>query len=389
MCYQFFSRRIIMEEKKIKVAVIANGGRASCVVGNLLRDSNRNVEVIAVYDPDKTEMEYFCNKHQIKNAKFCSSSIEAINTPGVEWVMVFSPNAFHKQHILEAFAAGKHVFSEKPLATGIDDCKEIYLAHQKSDRLFATGFVLRYAPIYRKAKELLDSGKLGRLMSIEANENITPGHGGYIVCNWRRHTSVSGPHILEKCCHDLDLINWFCQSLPSQVASFGKQDFFTPANQELEDKYSRDRFLQWRDPHRATTPFSGDNDMKDNQVSIARYRNNVLVSFNATMCNAIPERRMVFHCTEGSMILELYSSTLKYRTLADDGEYVINYAGDGHGGGDDYIMKELYESMCTGIAPKCSGNEGLESAVFALALDQAAETGSIVDLEPVWQTLNR
>lgn len=378
-----------MEEKKINVAVIATGGRSSYVVGNLLRDSKHNVEVVAVFDPDQNEMEYFCNKHHITGAKLCSSSTEAINTPGVEWVMVFSPNAFHKEHILESFAAGKHVFSEKPLATTIEDCQEIYLAHQKSNRLFATGFVLRYAPIYRKAKEILDSGKLGRLMSIEANENIAPAHGGYIVCNWRRHTAVSGPHILEKCCHDLDLINWFCQSLPSQVASFGKQDFFIPANKDIEEKYSRERFLQWRDPHRATTPFSGDNDMKDTQVSIARYRNNILVSFNATMCNASPERRMLFHCSEGTMCLELYASTLKYRNLADDGEYTISYASDGHGGGDDYIMKELYETMCTGSLPKCSGSEGLDSAVFALALDKAAETNSMIDLEPIWKTLNR
>ena len=55
------------------------------------------------------------------------------------------------------------------------------------------------------------------------------------------------------------------------------------------------------------------------------------------------------------------------------------------------IMKELYEGpMCQEDAlPKCSGNEGLESAVFALGFDQAAREGKIIDLEPVWQKLNR
>lgn len=52
-------------------------------------------------------------------------------------------------------------------------------------------------------------------------------------------------------------------------------------------------------------------------------------------------------------------------------------------------MKELYDTMTNGTAPKCSGNEGLESAVFALALDQAARTGQVVDLEPVWKSLGR
>ncbi len=378
-----------MSEKTINVAVIANGGRARCVVRHLLADAKGAVKVAAIFDPDKAAMDRFCEDLKIEGAVKCNSSVEAINTPGIEWVMVFSPNVYHKQHVLEAFAAGKHVFSEKPLATTIEDCQEIFDAHQKSGKLFATGFVLRYAPIYRKAKELLESGKFGRIMTIEANENITPSHGGYIVCNWRRHSAVSGPHILEKCCHDLDLINWFCGSLPSKVASFGKQDFFIPANQCIEDKVGIDKFFAWPDPHREGTPFCGDNDMKDNQICIAHYRNNILVSFCATMSNAIPERRMVFHCTEGTVSLELYNRTLKYRTIDDNLEHSILFTGDGHGGGDDFIMKELFDTMSNGTLPKCSGSEGLESAVFALALDKAAENVSVVDLEPVWKKLNR
>ena len=49
------------------------------------------------------------------------------------------------------------------------------------------------------------------------------------------------------------------------------------------------------------------------------------------------------------------------------------------------LMKELYDTMQNGTAPACSGNEGLDSAVFALAIDRAAQTGSMVDLEPIWK----
>jgi hypothetical protein len=52
-------------------------------------------------------------------------------------------------------------------------------------------------------------------------------------------------------------------------------------------------------------------------------------------------------------------------------------------------MKELYDSMANGTEPKCSGNEGLQSAVYALALEEAANTGKVFDLEPVWKTLGR
>ena len=375
--------------QKIGVAVVGTGNRGRGVVGRLLKDSNHNVRVAAVYDPDAAEMDFACEKWNEPDALRCKSSQEAVSAPGVDWVMVFSPNAFHKQHILEGFAAGKNVFSEKPLATSIEDCKAIYDAWKTSGRVFATGFVLRYANIYRKAKELLDSGRFGRILTIEANEHIRPGHGGYIMCNWRRLSSISGPHILEKCCHDLDLINWFCQSLPSRVFSFGGREFFKPENRCLEEKYGKELFHVWRDPHRTETPFSDDTDLMDNQVSVAEYRNRIRVSFTSTMSNAIPERRMCFHCSEGTLDLDLYKMQIRFKNIGDEGFSWMNFEGDGHGGGDSFIMKELYDTMTNGTPPKCSGNEGLESAVFALAIDQAARTGQVVDLEPVWKSLGR
>ena len=377
-------------EKKIKVAVLACGNRSRKVVDNLLRDSDRQVEIAAIYDPDASEMEFVKETWKSPDTVCCASAQEAIDFPGVEWVMVFSPNKFHHDHILAAFKANKNVFSEKPIGTTIEDCVDIYNAYKSSGKLFATGFVLRYAPIYRKVKEMLDSGKFGHILSINADENVAPYHGGYIMMNWRRNTAVSGPHILEKCCHDLDLINWFCQSHAAKVASFGGLNFFTPENEWIEKKYGHEVFAKWRDPHAVPSPFTSDKDLMDNQVAIFQYRNQIRVQFQCTMSNAMPTRRMYFSCTEGTIMLELYNREIRYRFLGEDEEHRITYkSADGHGGGDAYILKELVHTMTTGEAPKCSGSEGLESAVLALAIDRAARTGSIVDLEPVWKQLGR
>jgi predicted dehydrogenase len=376
-------------KKEINVAVIGAGGRGIGVTKNLLRDSGNNVRVASVFDPDRKRAEKALEVWKSPFTRICESFPEAIDTPGVDWVLVFSPNAYHKEHILCAFGAGKHVFSEKPLATTIADCQAIHDAHKKTNLLFATGFVLRYAPLYRQAKELLDSGKLGKLLSIDANENIDPSHGGYIMRNWRRFTKYAGPHILEKCCHDLDLINWFCNSVPARIAGFAGRDFFVPENQPLIGKYGDKAFCAWPDPHATESPFTADKDLFDTHVGIMEYRNRIKVMFQATMSNAIPERRMYFSCSEGTMIAELYAGTLEYKKIGDKEVTKVAVAGDGHGGGDDYIMKELYDTMTNGTAPKCSGQEGLESAVVALGLDQAAKSGSVVDMEPIWRQLGR
>lgn len=373
----------------IKIAVIGGGNRARQLFADLLKVSDRRVEPVSLYEPDLELAGDLIKFWRTPETRLCRSPQEAIEAPGVEWVMIFSPNAFHREHILAALAAGKHVFSEKPMAATIDDCRMIYRTAQDSGRLFATGFVLRYAPIYRKVKEILDSGILGRILSIDANENVTPAHGGYAMTNWRRHTSIAGPYILEKCCHDLDLLNWFCNSLPSKVASFGGNDYFNSDNAHLMRKYGENMYKSWPDPHRIDTPFTADADLMDNQVSILEYRNRIRVQFQCTMSNIMPERRMYFSCTEGTMIVELYSGSLRYQNIGAPGVTTLDFRGDHHGGGDPVIMTELFASMTDGIKPRCSGDEGLNSAVVALCCDRAAKTGSLIDLEPIWQSMGR
>ena len=97
-------------EKKIKIAVLGCGRRGTRVVGNLLRDSDRQVEIAAVFDPDAAEMKLVKETWETPDAVECASADEAIEQPGVEWVMIFSPNAFHHDQILAGFKAGKNVF---------------------------------------------------------------------------------------------------------------------------------------------------------------------------------------------------------------------------------------------------------------------------------------
>lgn len=381
------------KEKEINIALIGAGGRSG-LLNNLLKLSDK-IKVKAIFDPDMEVAKTRRDSYKQPEAKLCKTYQEAISAKSVNWVAVFSPNAYHCEHIVAAFKAGKNVFSEKPLATTIKDCQTIFDAHKKSGLLFATGFVLRYAPLYNKVREVLDAGVIGRILSIDANENISNDHGSYIMMNWRRFSEVSGPHILEKCCHDIDLLNWFAGSLPSRIASFGGRDLFTPENAGLKKKLSyRDGSSpftrRWADPHAVACPFKSEKDIVDNQVAILEYRNNIRVMFQATLSNAIPERRMYFSGTEGTMIAELYSGELKVRRLGEDTP-VQSYKliGGGHAGGDTVIMEELYKTMMTGKEPKCSGEEGLDSSVTALGIDKSRTEGKIIDMEPIWKKLDR
>ncbi len=305
----------------------------------------------------------------------------------VKWIFVGSPNAFHREQVEAAFAAGKHVFCEKPIAIKREDALAIVKAHQKTNLTFATGFVLRYASIYRRVKELLDSGTLGKIVSIDANENIPPEHGAYIMTNWRRHRQLSGSHILEKCVHDLDLLNWFVGSLPLHVAAFGGNTMWTKENEGCMQEQTYNAWYTREGTFcDVSNPFTSEKDIEDHVVSILSYANGVKVQFQATMSNPIPERRMYFSCTQGTLVVELYAGTIRYK-IAGQAEVLENFKGNGHGNGDEIMTQEMAETMKWGTAPKASGLEGLQSAVVGIAIDEARNSSQVIALKEVWQSL--
>jgi predicted dehydrogenase len=376
-------------QEKINIAVVGAGMRGCDVIKNLLLASKGKVHVQAVYDPDAENVQKAISNWGASDATICEQATEAVNDSSIDWVMIFTPNYLHKQYILDAFAADKDVFCEKPLATTIADCKSICNAQRKSKRVLATGFVLRYSMLYRKVKELLTSGDFGKILSINASENRETFGGGASMNNWRRFTEKSGPYILEKCSHDLDLLNWFTESIPARVAGFGGLDFFVPDNKHLWYKYGKETFSRLVPERRRQCPFSSDKDVKDNHSAVIEYRNGVKAMFQLTLANAIPERRMYISCTEGTISLELFSGKLKYRTLADSYVTTLNFPGGGHGGGDVIMAKELCDVLLNNATPVTGALEGLECAVACIGIDEAMNTNSVVDLEPVWKSLGK
>jgi predicted dehydrogenase len=363
-------------------AVIGCGRRARSLLPHLMEAAGPELELKGGFDPVPENVAATLEAGDSQAGVCYDSLAQLLADPAIDWVFVASPNYLHCEHVLAALQAGKHVFVEKPLATSVDECLAMARAGKSSGKLVATGFVLRYSALYRKAKELLDAGTIGRIVSIDANENITPAHGAHIMTNWRRYAEKSGGHIVEKCCHDLDLLNWYTGSRPVRVAAFAGNDMFIPENQGLRKLGNGKLFDGW---YNGEDPFLSDNTIRDNIVAILEYENGMRAQFQATMSNAIPERRIYFHGTEGNIVVEIYSSTLKYRRVDSDVLHSLRIAShDLHAGGDRHIMAALAESILHGVEPECSILEGMLSTVAAICIREAYTGNRIVDLAPIW-----
>ena len=376
-----------MKNEKIGIAVIGAGGMGMALVKELLAQDPR-LEIRALYDPSPESVASALAKLPLQ-PRVCETYEEAVEASDVEWVMIASWNAFHKEQTIAAFEAGKHVFCQKPLATNLQDCIEMQAAHRAANRMFNIGFTLRYAPHYRKVRQLLDAGVVGRIVSFEFNETLDFNHGGYIMGNWRRLQANAGTHLLEKCCHDIDLANWMTGSLAVRVASFGGLNFFRPENAHHVDRVGpradgRPAYTTWRTTE--LNPFTSDKDIIDNQVAIIEYASGVRATFHTNCNSGIPERRMHIVGTEGVIRADLYAGTIQSKRIGWDTRIEDHSLAmlDGHGGGDNILSRELADSMLHGAAPSVGLYEGLTSAVTCFAIDDAMESGTVVDVRPYW-----
>ena len=404
----------------IGVAILGTGQRAMSLATKLIMHSSSNIKLF-LYDeapaPLKEAKDYLSammdsrSEDRDKNVVIVESVEAAVNHSEVQWVMVTSKNYLHKDYCIAALEAGKNVFCEKPLATTIDDCIAIKEVAVKAKKLFMTGFVLRYSPFYSKIQSLVQEGFLGKIVSIEANEMLGADHGGYIFRNWRRFKDQSGPHIMEKCAHDIDILNWVAGSVVTKVSAFGGNDIFTPENkpaaeklqEESEQHYFAPMYKGWH-AWEDVDPFTCEKSIEDNVVAILQYRNGIRATFQTNCCTSLPQRQLKIFGVEGSLDGDSIRGQFTAKRMARDSKPIEgHFKGGQHAGGDHVLVNELWAAMvytaeCSESAKgaqekvvsfqlKSSLEKCFISSITCLAIDEAREKGEIVDLEKYWERL--
>ncbi len=129
------------------------------------------------------------------------------------------PTPKHKEDILAALKAGKHVFSEKPLCRSLEEISEIRKAVKASDKFFNVGMCIRAWPEYDSAKTILDSGKLGKVKSA-LFRRLSPSVDGNAWRNWFMNDAMSGGAALDLHTHDTDFVCYLFGD-PKAVRSAG------------------------------------------------------------------------------------------------------------------------------------------------------------------------
>ena len=210
--------------------VVGAGDRGYDAYARLLLDEPDLGRIIAAADPDAGRRERFARRYSL-GAEDCFPGWEELfERPRMaDYAIVATGDTHHVEPTLAALAAGYHVLLEKPMALDEKDCRRIVDAAARADRVVAVCHVYRYSHVFARLHELISSGALGDVVSIQQSENVAFWH--YAHSYVRGHTRRSTvPWLLQKSCHDLDLLTWMAGAPAAEVSSFIRPTELTDAN---------------------------------------------------------------------------------------------------------------------------------------------------------------
>jgi predicted dehydrogenase len=206
--------------RPVELVMVGAGNRGYLAYGAFAERNPEQAKFVAVVEPDDARRARFANAHGIPaERQFRSWEDIAGRSPLAPALINATLERDHRASTLALLAAGYEMLMEKPMAPTAGECIEIAGAAESGGRLLQIAHVLRYAPFFVELREIIRSGRLGAIVSVDWRENLVYWHfaHSYVRGNWGNTTRTS-PMILTKCCHDLDLLVWIfgrCERLSS------------------------------------------------------------------------------------------------------------------------------------------------------------------------------
>jgi myo-inositol 2-dehydrogenase/D-chiro-inositol 1-dehydrogenase/scyllo-inositol 2-dehydrogenase (NAD+) len=141
---------------------------------------------------------------------------DALADPKINAVVVVTPTSLHKDIVLEAARAGKHVLCEKPMAMDVRECDEMIAACNAAKVKLQIGFMRRYDDSFLAAKERVDGGEIGGVVLVKS---VTRGPS--VPQEWMYDIRKSNGPLAEVNSHDIDAVRWFAGSEIDEVYALG------------------------------------------------------------------------------------------------------------------------------------------------------------------------
>ncbi len=387
----------------INCGIVGAGARALIgIYKNINKYSGGRTAIKAFFDPGTDRIAAVQAQTGGADAVREDSFEKVIDNPAVNAVIIATPNAFHAKPAVYAMEKGKLIFLEKPIAAILEDSRIIMEAKRRTRARLLLGFCMRHCPFYTTLHKIVSSGRLGKIISVHAEEHMGIILTGdiYLRSPWRRNLLSSGPLLLEKCCHDIDMLNWMLNSKCLTVFSVNDRTVFLP-RKDAPDNCSECKISDCQ--YRAKTAedfkrqeektgeqvfnagykdscvYNTSSDVADHTTLLARYEGGIHVTFNVSMGAGETRRNIKIlgskSCVEGCLEEgRLYIRDCRIDAPVETVE--IKQEEGGHHGADQFIAREFISLFDNPQKqPNPSVEEGYESARICFAAEKSAIEG--------------
>lgn len=408
--------------KQVTSILIGAGLRGGYVYSQYALDHPDEFRVVAVAEPDQKRREEFAEKHGIpKERQFASYEELLAQEKMADCAMVCTQDQMHCEPVVMAMEKGYHVLCEKPMSPDKEEILKMGEFAKKYDRILSVCHVLRYSPFFTKLKTMLDEGTIGRLMTIQHIEEVGYWHHAhsFVRGNWR-NAEESSPMILQKCCHDMDLMLWLTGSHCKKLSSFGELTYFKEENAPkdapaycmdgcehrescpfyapkfyLEHPKAEEDGLVYAVTSKADAEhvlpalkegpygrcvFHCDNTVVDHQTVDLEFENGVTASFLMTAFTNQCARRIRLMGTKGELKGDMEAGVIEWIDFVSGTTQTIQLhtPTKGHSGSDMSMMRDFVRMVGEGTKGKTDAAISVESHLMALAAEEARVSGKII-----------
>lgn len=369
-------------------AVVLGAGNRGNVYASYAERFPEELKIVGVAEPIEFRRSRFATRYGIPAERQWVTWEHAFRQlKFADAVIITTPDALHHGPATTGLRFGYDMILEKPIAQNWKHCAEILKLAQQKKRIVAVCHVLRYTAYFRKMKEVLDSGQLGKIVSISHFEPVQHEHmaHSFVRGNWR-NSKESNFMLLSKSCHDLDMLRWLVGKPCTSVASYGALTLFKKENAppgstkrctdgcavEATCPYSalkiyhRNRtYLGHMDlpaegdkgpailEHLKTGPYGRcvyhcDNDVVDHQVVAMEFAGQVTAAFSMEAFTGYHGRRTRIMGTMGDLVGDMALMTVTdFRTgkstTWDASKAIAQESG--HGGGDYGLVHDFVRAV--------------------------------------------
>ena len=429
--------------KKLRVVLVGTGVRGISFWGKrLIEEYSDILEFVGLSDINPGRLEY-AKKYIGANCPTFVDFDAMLNRTKPDLIIVTTVDATHHQFIIKGLEFGCDVLTEKPLTTDETKAQAILNAEKKSDKKLIVGFNYRWSPYSTKIKELLSSGTIGKITSVDFNWYLNTHHGASYFRRWHGEKDKSNSLWVHKSTHHFDLVNWWLDSDPEEVFAYGSLEHYGANGpfrgdncRTCEHKTNCEYFFDiTKDKHMmqlyvANEKYDGyirDNCLFRKNITIydkmsaqIKYANNATVNYSLTTYSPYEGWRIAFNGTEGRIEAsldipynkktdvsqaEMHAKEMEQNALEeaetetiivhklwkDYNKVLVPTEKGGHGGGDKRLHDKIFKTPNeTDLFERAAGSrDGVMSAIIGIAARKSIESrkpikiADLTDIKPL------